>query len=128
MCKVLFLLSTLQGYSRKIKINADFSAFFCILSVSLDMGLLNLEKWMTHSMSHPGTLVDNAVIESFHRSIKRELIDPNKYKTRAELSLLLQDYLTDYYINKRVHTKFMMTPPSSLPYYKRSLCFTRIVP
>ena len=80
------------------------------------MGLLNLEKWMTHSMSHPGTLVDNAVIESFHHSIKREL------------SLLLQDYFTDYYINKRVHTKFMMTLPSSLPYYKRSLCFTRIVP
>lgn len=68
------------------------------------------EKQTTHSMSHPGTPVDNAVIESFHRSIKRKLIEPNKHKTRVEMSVLILDYLTDYYINKRIHTKFMMTP------------------
>lgn len=65
---------------------------------------------ITHSMSEPGTPVDNAVIESYHRSIKRELIIPNKHKTKAEMKMLIEDYLIDYYPNKRIHTKFKMTP------------------
>lgn len=70
-----------------------------------------LEKYhITHSMSEPGTPVDNAVIESYHRSIKRELIIPNRHKTMAEMKVLIHEYLTDYYPNKRIHTKLKMTP------------------
>jgi len=65
---------------------------------------------ITHSMSEPGTPVDNAVIESYHRSIKRELILPNRHKTKAEMKVLIEDYLMDYYPNKRIHTKLKMTP------------------
>ena len=65
---------------------------------------------IVHSMSEPGTPVDNAVIESYHRSIKRELIIPNKHKTKAEMKVLIHDYLTDYYPDKRIHTKFGMAP------------------
>ena len=61
-------------------------------------------------MSEPGTPVDNAVIESYHRSIKRELIYPNKNKTKAEMKVLIHEYLTNYYITQRIHTKFKMTP------------------
>lgn len=63
-----------------------------------------------HSMSAPGTPVDNAVIESFHKSIKRELIYPNRHKTRAEMKVLITNYINHYYIHERIHTKFMMTP------------------
>ncbi len=70
-----------------------------------------LDKYgIIHSMSEPGTPVDNAVVESYHRSIKRELIYPNKHKTKAEMKVLIIDYLTDYYVNKRIHTKLNMTP------------------
>lgn len=65
---------------------------------------------ITHSMSEPGTPVDNAVIESFHRSIKRELITLNKHKSMAEMKVLIHDFLSEYYPNKRIHTKFKMTP------------------
>lgn len=68
------------------------------------------ERSILHSMSEPGTPVDNAVIESYHRSIKRELVIPNKHKTMAEMKVLIHDYLTDYYPNKRIHTKLKMTP------------------
>nr|WP_277989412.1 DDE-type integrase/transposase/recombinase [Enterococcus hulanensis] len=37
---------------------------------------------ITHSMSQSGTPVDNSVVESFHRSIKRKLIEPNKHKSK----------------------------------------------
>jgi len=63
-----------------------------------------------HSMSEPGTPVDNAVIESFHKSIKTELIYPNRNKTKTEMKVLIHDYLTGYYINQRIHTKFQKTP------------------
>lgn len=70
-----------------------------------------LEKQgITHSMSEAGTPVDNAVVESYHRSIKRELIYPNKHKSKAEMRVLIDDYLNDYYVNKRIHTKLGMTP------------------
>lgn len=78
---------------------------------SLSYQELLTDHHITHSMSQPGTPVDNAVIESFHRSIKRELIEPNKHKSKIEMKVkvLIQDYLEDYYPNKRIHTKFMMT-------------------
>ena len=63
-----------------------------------------------HSMSRPGTVADNAVIESYHRSIKRELIIPNKHRTKAEMKVLITEYLTNYYPNMRIHTKLKMTP------------------
>lgn len=77
---------------------------------SHDYQELLTEKHMTHSMSHPGTPAYNAVIESFYRSIKRGLIEQNKHKTRVKKSVLIQDYLTDYCINKRIHKKFMIIP------------------
>lgn len=69
--------------------------------------LLEKEQ-IIHSMSEPGTPVDNAVIESFHKSIKRELVYPNKHRTKSEMRILIQDYLMDYYVDKRIHTKFNM--------------------
>ncbi len=71
--------------------------------------LLNKHE-IQHSMSKAGTPVDNAVIESFHKSIKRELIIPNKGKTKAEMKMLICDYLDNYYSKKRIHTKLGMTP------------------
>jgi len=68
------------------------------------------EKSILHSMSQPGTPVDNAVIESFHNSIKRELINPNRHKTKVEMQVLIDHYLQKYYIYDRIHTKFMKTP------------------
>jgi putative transposase len=61
-------------------------------------------------MSEPGTPVDSAVIESYHRSIKREPIYPNKNKIKAEMKVLICEYLTNYFIHQRIHTKFKMTP------------------
>ena len=65
---------------------------------------------ITHSLSEPKAPEDNAIIESFHRFIKRTWIIPNKHKLMAEMKGLIHDYLSEYYPNKRIHTKFKMTP------------------
>lgn len=72
-----------------------------------------------HSMSDPGTPVDNVVVESYCRSIKRELIIPNKHKLTDEMKVLIKDFLTGYYVNKRIHTKLKMTPRK---YEEKLLC------
>ncbi|MFV0380910.1 MAG: integrase core domain-containing protein [Breznakia sp.] len=70
-----------------------------------------LEKHhIQHSMSESRTPVDNAVIASYHRSIKRELIILNRHKTMAEMKVHIEEYLSKYYPNKRIHTKLKMTP------------------
>lgn len=51
---------------------------------------------MTHSMSHPGIPIDNLVIESLHYYIKRELIEPNKHKTRSGLVPLFSFLLSNH--------------------------------
>ena len=68
----------------------------CSQYKSYDYRDLLESKGISHSMSEPVTLVDNAVIESYHKSIKRELIYPNKNK--------------HYCIKQRIYTKFKMTP------------------
>jgi transposase InsO family protein len=76
-----------------------------------------------HSMSEPGTPVDNAVIESFHKSIKTELNYPNRNKTKTEMKVLIHDYLTGYYVNLRIHTKFQKTPKRHEEEIRASLNF-----
>lgn len=68
------------------------------------------EQNVTHSMSDPGCPLDNAVAESFFKAVKTELIRPNRHKTKAEMKVLLENYLEDYYPHKRIHTVLGMTP------------------
>ena len=61
---------------------------FIMLNFFLFITLYALQEFLDkygiiHSMSEPGTPVDNAVVESYHRSIKRELIYHNKHKNKS---------------------------------------------
>ncbi|MFV0424224.1 MAG: IS3 family transposase [Bacilli bacterium] len=70
-----------------------------------------MEKYgISHSMSAPGTPIDNAVIESFFNTLKKELIYPNKGKTMAQMRILIKGYMEEYYPKKRHHTTIGMTP------------------
>ncbi len=66
-------------------------------------------------MSTPEAPVDNAVIEFYHRIIKCELIIPNKHRLKIKISIY--DYLTRYYLSKRIHTKLKM----ALSKYEKTL-------
>ncbi len=51
-------------------------------------------------MTAPGTPTDNAVIESFFNTFKKELVYPNKGKTKSQMRLLITEYLEGYYPKK----------------------------
>lgn len=61
-------------------------------------------RQMQRSMSRKGDCWDNAVAESFFKTIKVELIYQNRYKTRWEAELSVFEYIETWYNQKRRHS------------------------
>lgn len=53
------------------------------------------------SMSRRGDCWDNAVVESFFASVKRELVHRERWATRADAHAAVADYLTWYNVHRR---------------------------
>lgn len=64
--------------------------------------LLN-NKNIIRSMSRKGNCWDNAVAESFFKTLKTELIYHRKYQTRDEAKLSIFEYIETFYNTKRRH-------------------------
>jgi len=58
---------------------------------------------MTASMSRPGDCWDNAVVESFFRTLKAELVNDARWHTRREATAALVEFLEVWYNRKRRH-------------------------
>jgi putative transposase len=71
--------------------------------------LLLLKHGIICSMSGKGNCWDNAVMESFYRTLKVELIYQHKYETRKEAQRDIFEYIEIFYNRERLH--------SSLGYY-----------
>ncbi len=75
------------------------------------------EYHFKHSMSLPGNPIDNVVAEAFFKSVKTEVVYPNRHRTKDEMEVILRNYMEDYYPKERIHTKLKMTPLE----YKKTL-------
>lgn len=62
------------------------------------------ELGMTSSMSRKGNCYDNACIESFHSTIKKELVYLNKFETRAQARKEIFEYIEIFYNRQRIHS------------------------
>lgn len=69
---------------------------------------------MAQSMSRPGNPWDNAVAESFFKTLKRELINDRRYKTRDEARQEVFKYIELYYNRQRLHSKNGYMAPCDL--------------
>lgn len=66
---------------------------------------------ITQSFSKKGCPYDNACIESFHSSIKKEEIYRNTYRTFEEANIAIFKYIEGWYNRKRLHSSInYMTP------------------
>jgi putative transposase len=63
------------------------------------------------SMSRKGNCWDNAVVESFFASLKRELIKGEKICSRRKLQLMIVDYIDGYYNSIRMHSSLDYLSP-----------------
>lgn len=68
-------------------------------------------KGMIHSFSRKGNPYDNASIESFHSSLKKEEIYLQKYMDFKEASKAIFEYIESWYNRRRIHSAInYMTP------------------
>ena len=56
-------------------------------------------------MSRKGNCWDNAVAESFFKTLKVELVYQNKYETRQQAELSIFEYIETWYNKNRRHKK-----------------------
>jgi transposase InsO family protein len=67
---------------------------------------------MTGSMSRRGNCWDNACVESFFSTLKRELIHQRQYRTREEAQQEIFEYLEVFYNRQRRHSTLGYRSPA----------------
>src|SRR5699024_1990690 len=56
------------------------------------------------SMSRKGDCFDNACVESFFATLKKELVYRRRFKTREEAKLEIWKYIASFYNERRMHS------------------------
>jgi putative transposase len=64
------------------------------------------------SMSRRGNCWDNAVAESFFATLKRELINRQRWSSRAELRAAVFEYIEVFYNRRRAHSALAYNSPA----------------
>jgi putative transposase len=67
---------------------------------------------MLASMSRKGNCYDNASMEGFWGSLKNELIHRQRYATRAEAEVAIQEYIEIFYNRERRHSRLGYVSPA----------------
>lgn len=70
------------------------------------------ERGIICSMSRKGNCWDNAVVESFFSSLKRELVHTRSFRTREEVRLALFEYIEVFYSRRRRHSSLGYVSPA----------------
>lgn len=69
------------------------------------------ENGFIQSMSRRGNCYDNAITETFFHTLKTELMQRIKYKTREEARKSIFEYIEIFYNRKRLHSALGYRPP-----------------
>ena len=76
---------------------------------TLAVHILNFLRLIDHSRA--GTSYDNAMMESFYKSFKREVLNKKAFSSKAQATMEILHYLEIYYNQKRHHSSLgYMTP------------------
>lgn len=87
---------------------------------SNDLKELCKEFNIVQSFSKKGCPYDNACIESFHSSIKKEEIYRNTYRTFEEANVAIFKYIEGWYNRKRLHSSLNYLTPHQCELLARS--------
>jgi putative transposase len=66
---------------------------------------------LTQSMSRKGECLDNAPMESFFASLKKELVHRQRFKTRAQAKAAIFEYIEVFYNRQRRHSSIGYKTP-----------------
>lgn len=79
---------------------------------SADYRQLLSDYGMQMSMSRKGDCWDNAVMESFFGTLKKELVHHRRYRTREEARREIFNYIEIFYNRQRLHSSLGYLPPA----------------
>ena len=71
------------------------------------------ENKIEPSMSRKACCYDNAVVESFFSTLKRELVYRRRFATRAEARVAVEDYIEVFYNRTRLHSTLGFLSPAT---------------
>jgi transposase InsO family protein len=71
------------------------------------------EHRLTCSMSRPGNCYDNAVSESFYKTLKVELVNDECYATRNDARSSIFEYIEGFYNRQRLHSALGYLSPEA---------------
>ena len=80
---------------------------------SADYQAILAARGIVCSMSRRGNCWDNAVVESFFATLKRELLDRQRWVTRAEVERALGGYLDNWFNFQRRHSSLGYLSPAA---------------
>lgn len=75
------------------------------------MAEISQDKWVTQSMSRKGDCWDNAVAESFFKTLKCEWTNRFTYRDHSQAELSLFEYIESFYNTKRAHSSLGYLSP-----------------
>lgn len=80
------------------------------------------ENGIIQSMSRKGNCYDNACMESFFSTLKKDLIYRRKFKTRLEAKIAIVEYIETFYNSKRLHSSLGYKSPQKYEekYYQQT--------
>lgn len=79
--------------------------------------LLNKYKYIKQSMSRKGNCWDNAVAESFFKTLKAEWTNWRRYNTIQEAEISVFQYIETWYNLRRIHSKLGYVSPTQFEQY-----------
>ena len=99
-----------QQFPKNVIIHSDRGSQFTSKEFMDFTKLMNLRQ----SFSAKGCPYDNAVIESFHSSIKKELIYRYYFNSFEHAKLCIFDYIENFYIRHRLHSALGYITPQEM--------------
>jgi putative transposase len=92
--------------------------------VSLAFGLRCRQAGIAQSMGSKGDCYDNAVCESFHASLEKDLLRRRSLRTRQEARTAVFDYIEAFYNRERLHSTLGYRSPAEYEHdhHERSDC------
>lgn len=85
--------------------------------------LIAKDKRVQQSMSRKGNCWDNAVAESFFKSLKVECLYQQQFQTRKQAEIAVFEYITTWYNTQRLHSALGYLSPQE---YERILSINKI--
>jgi len=135
----LYLATVMDLFSRKIvgwNMDKKMTKELCLVALDRALSLRNPSNKLIHhsdrgsqytskeyisrlkeneiiiSMSRKGNCYDNACIESFHASIKKELVYRTRFNTRAQAKRAIWKYIMSFYNERRSHSTLGYVSPN----------------